>query len=167
MIFGEFSPFVLPFISGVVPFNCRIPRQIQGDRTKLEERRAASFQNLPKGRNLSELAREKRSVKDLTSNEVLHCSTVLGLHSGKWPSALYPFLPPTMWLRFKLWRRLMYLDLDDILLARGGGPRMLDSGEELKMAAVDRGLWVPNLQIFFHWTAGRGNDQGAEFKFPI
>jgi len=34
----------------------------------------------------------------------------------------------------------MYLDLDDILLARGGGPRMLDSGEELKMAAVDRGL---------------------------
>ncbi|RPA98958.1 hypothetical protein L873DRAFT_1685898 [Choiromyces venosus 120613-1] len=140
MIFGEFSPFVLPFISGIVPFNCRIPRQIQGDRAKLEERRAASFQNFPRGRDLLQLAQEKRSVKDLTSNEVLHCSTVLGLHSGKWPSVLYPFLPPTMWLRFKLWRRMMYLDLDDILLARGGGPGMLDSGEELKMAAVDRGF---------------------------
>ncbi|PWW74962.1 hypothetical protein C7212DRAFT_358765 [Tuber magnatum] len=140
MVFGELSPFVLPFISGIVPFNCRIPRQIHGDRTKLEERRAASFRNLPKSRDLLELAREKRSVRDLTSNEVLHCSTVLGLHSAKWPLVLYPFLPPTMWLRFKLWRRLMYLDLDDILLARGGGPGMLDSGEELKMAAVDRGF---------------------------
>ncbi|CAZ83678.1 unnamed protein product [Tuber melanosporum] len=140
IIFGEMSPFVLPFISGIVPFNCRIPRQIHRDRTKLEERRAATFRNLPRGRDLLELAREKRSVRDLTSNEVLHCSTVLGLHSGKWPSVLYPFLPPMMWLRFKLWRRLMYLELDDTLLARGGGPGMLDSGEELKMAAVDRGF---------------------------
>ncbi|KAL7269405.1 hypothetical protein RUND412_007935 [Rhizina undulata] len=131
LICGEFSPLILPFISNVVPFNCRIPRQQERDRRLLEARRKSSFTTLPPPIG------EKGSLEQLTRPELLHISRVLGIHSPKWPEAI---LPPTVWLRFRLDRRIQYLNLDDILLSRFGGPGKLDAGEEVLMAATDRGI---------------------------
>lgn len=144
LVFGEFSPLVLPFISSVVPWNCRIPKQLQGDREKQEQRRKEAFAKLP-----SEVLVEK-ATDGLDREELLHVSNVLGLHSTKWPGALG--LPPTGWLRWKVRRRVEYLELDDTLLERGGGPTALDGGEELKMAVVERGMWVS----LFHGLGSNG-----------
>lgn len=136
LVFGEFSPLVLPFVSSIVPWNCRIPSQLQGDREKQELRRKDAFAKLvgANGRDAG------KTVEGLDKEELLHVSNVLGLHSPKWPAALS--LPPTVWLRFKVRRQMEYLELDDTLLERGGGPEALDAGEELKMAVVERGMYV-------------------------
>lgn len=91
----------------------------------------------------------QKTVEGLNREELLHVSNVLGLHSLKWPGALS--LPPTGWLRFRVRRRIEYLELDDILLERGGGPKVLDAGEELKMAVVERGMYVTS---FLHPPLG-------------
>lgn len=137
LVFGEFSPLILPFVSSIVPWNCRIPSQLQSDREKLEKRRKAAFEKLDSERVKG--LRKEMKVEELGRGELLHCCHVLGLHSPKWPEALS--LPPIGWLRFRLRRRIEYLELDDTLLERGGGPKALDAGEELKMAAVERGLY--------------------------
>lgn len=141
LVFGEFSPLVLPFVSSIVPWNCRIPSQLQGDREKQELRRKDAFAKLV-GVNVRDAG---KTVEGLDKGELLHVSNVLGLHSPKWPAALS--LPPTVWLRFKVRRQVEYLELDDTLLERGGGPTALDTGEELKMAVVERGMYVgpPNI----------------------
>lgn len=41
--FGEWLPLIVPFIPGRVPRTCRIPKQIQGMRKAIEERRKESF----------------------------------------------------------------------------------------------------------------------------
>jgi hypothetical protein len=46
LVCGEFTPLVVPFLSGVVPQTCRIPRQAAADRRRVEQRRAASFRSL-------------------------------------------------------------------------------------------------------------------------
>lgn len=88
------------------------------------------------------------TVEGLDKKELLHVSHVLGLHSPKWPAALS--LPPAGWLRFRVRRQMEYLELDDTLLERGGGPKELDTGEELKMAVVERGMYVGPSISFVH-----------------
>jgi hypothetical protein len=46
MICGEFTPLVVIALSGVVPWTCRIPKQIESDRRKLEQQRSTSFREL-------------------------------------------------------------------------------------------------------------------------
>jgi hypothetical protein len=46
VVCGEFTPLVVPFLSGVVPHTCRIPSQVAADRRRVEQRRAASFRSL-------------------------------------------------------------------------------------------------------------------------
>lgn len=139
LIFGEFSPLVLPFVSSIVPWNCRIPSQLQGDREKQEQRRKDAFAKLT-GVDAQEVLGVVKTAESLNKEELLHVSNVLGLHSPKWPAALS--LPPAGWLRFRVRRQMEYLELDDTLLERGGGPTALDAGEELKMAVVERGMYV-------------------------
>lgn len=150
LVFGEFSPLILPFISSAVPWNCRIPSQLQGDREKQERRRSDAFAKLA-GVNAREVLGAGKTAEGLNKEELLHVSNVLGLHSPKWPVALS--LPPTWWLRFRVQRRVEYLELDDTLLERGGGPKALDAGEELKMAVVERGMYTHLCLLFllFFW----------------
>jgi len=42
-VFGEWLPFLVPFIPGRVPRTCRIPKQVSGMRIALEEGRKESF----------------------------------------------------------------------------------------------------------------------------
>lgn len=133
LICGEFTPFVVLAVPGITPLTCRIPNQINKMRQKLETRRRAAFELLPPG-NVPDGTLLQPS--QLNRNLTVHCSNVLGLHSSRWPS----FLPPTVLLKRRVRKRMEYLNLDDQLLLKGGGVAALHSGEELKLAAVERGM---------------------------
>ncbi|KAF8250259.1 hypothetical protein K440DRAFT_581149 [Wilcoxina mikolae CBS 423.85] len=123
IIFGETSPFILPFIPSLIPYPCRIPAQLTRERRKAAERRE----------KLGEPGGEVgRGVGELSSGEVEHVAKVLGVSS--W------FIPLEGVKRWRVNHRCEYLELDDTLMKRGGGVRALDSGEELVMAAQERGI---------------------------
>ena len=121
-------------LTNVVPWTCRIPKQVNSDRRKLEERRRISF------RNLTMEPPEKAGVQYLKRMQLLHISWSLGLSSAAWDwlGGQLPGLPDFV-LRRKLQRRLEYLDLDDTLIRKCAGVREM-SAEEVKMALVERGL---------------------------
>jgi hypothetical protein len=135
MICGEFTPLVVLLVSNVVPWTCRIPKQIEGDRRTLEERRKISFRNLtsypPEG-----------GVEQLDRQQLIHISWSLGLSSKMWDwlGGRYPGLPTGV-LRKKVERRVQYLRTDDRLVERGGGVSKMDI-EEVRMALVERGVDV-------------------------
>ncbi|TVY49263.1 hypothetical protein LOCC1_G000827, partial [Lachnellula occidentalis] len=136
IICGEFTPLVVIALSSVVPWTCRIPRQIEADRKKLETRRGISFRNL-----IVEPPTEK-GVGALERMQVLHISWSLGLSSSAWDwlGGQYPGLP-TWVLRRKVASSVEYLELDDKLL---GDPKRVDEleVEEVRMALVERGVDV-------------------------
>jgi hypothetical protein len=136
MVCGEFTPLVVLAVSNVVPWTCRIPKQVDSDRRKLEERRAISF------RNLTTTPPTEKGVEKLERMQLLHISWSLGLSSKMWDwlGGTLPGLP-TFILRRKVGRRVEYLELDDKLLKAGGGVRGLEN-EEARMACVERGIDV-------------------------
>ncbi|KAH0559762.1 hypothetical protein GP486_003725, partial [Trichoglossum hirsutum] len=133
VVFGEFTPLVVVMVSGVVPWTCRIPKQILSDRVKLERRRETSFRNLEA---LPPVAAEM-PLKSLGRNQLLHISVSLGLHSSLWPESMG--LPPSVVLRRRIRRRMSYLEQDDLLIQRDGGVQAM-SLEEIQMALAERGV---------------------------
>jgi len=119
-------------LSNVVPFTCRIPKQVESDRRKLEQRRSTSFRNLTIEPPTAE------GIQELGRTQLLHISWSLGLSSRVWDwiGGL-----PTELLRKKVERRLHYLELDDGLIRKAGGVREMTS-QEVKMALVERGVDV-------------------------
>ncbi|KAF8543031.1 hypothetical protein BDD12DRAFT_822541 [Trichophaea hybrida] len=101
IIFGETSPFILPFIPSLIPYPC------------------------PWGE-------VGRGIGQLSGGEVEHVAKVLGV--SRW------YIPFEGVKRWRVNRRCEYLELDDTLMKRGGGVKALDSGEELVMAAQERGI---------------------------
>ncbi|KAK0113758.1 hypothetical protein ONS96_014612 [Cadophora gregata f. sp. sojae] len=136
IICGEFTPLVVIAMTSIVPWTCRIPKQIQSDRAKLEERRRISF------RNLTAKVPEKQGVEALNRMQLLHISWSLGLSSSAWDylGGQLPGLPTGM-LRRKVKRRVEYLEMDDKLIERAGGVKDMDV-EEVRMALVERGVDV-------------------------
>ncbi|TVY57592.1 hypothetical protein LCER1_G001699 [Lachnellula cervina] len=136
IVCGEFTPLVVIALSSVVPWTCRIPKQIAADRKKLEKRRGISFRNL-----VVEPPTEK-GVDALARMQVLHVSWSLGLSSSAWDwlGGQYPGLP-TWVLRRKVASSVEYLEMDDKLL---GDPKRVDEleAEEVRMALVERGVDV-------------------------
>ncbi|TVY24656.1 hypothetical protein LHYA1_G006880 [Lachnellula hyalina] len=130
---GEFTPLVVIALSSVVPWTCRIPKQIDADRKKLEKRRGISF------RNLTVEPPTEKGVDALERMQVLHVSWSLGLSSSAWDwlGGQYPGLP-TWVLRRKVASSVEYLEMDDKLL---GDPKRVDElePEEVRMALVERG----------------------------
>lgn len=151
-ICGEFTPLVVLAIPSIVPFTCRIPRQIEGDRKKLEARRKISFRNLTTplpveaqifsaesaGSNHAPI----KVVDTLQRMQLIHISWSLGLSSSLWDwlGGQLPGLPTAI-LRRKVARRVEYLEMDDELIGRDGGVAEM-SMEEIKIAAVERGIDV-------------------------
>jgi hypothetical protein len=136
-ICGEFTPLVVVAVTSIVPYVCRIPKQIESDRKTLESRRGISFRNLT-----SDLPKNGQSVKDLSRMQVLHVSWSLGLSSSVWDylGGKLPGLPTTL-LRNKVDRRVKYLEMDDLLIKRDGGVDGM-SQLELEIACVERGIDV-------------------------
>lgn len=136
LICGEFTPLVVVALSNVVPWTCRIPKQVAGDRRKLEERRAISF------RNLTVPPPSSPGVENLERMQLLHISWSLGLSSRLWDwiGGQLPGLPTGL-LRSKVAKRVEYLEVDDGLIWMYGGVEEM-TAEEVKMACVERGINV-------------------------
>jgi len=136
LICGEFTPLVVIALSNVVPWTCRIPKQIESDRRKLEQRRSISF------RNLTLEPSSQPGVENLRRQQLIHISWSLGLSSKIWDwlGGQYPGLPTGI-LRGKVERKVRYLEMDDRLIREGGGVREME-GEEVRMACVERGINV-------------------------
>lgn len=132
---GEFTPLVVVFLTNAVPYTCRIPKQVDGDRKKMEKRRSISF------RNLTTVVPESGvDVQNLERMQLLHISWSLGLSSSAWDwlGGRLPGLPTPI-LRRKVARRVRYLEMDDKLIKRDGGVDDMDI-EEVKIALVERGV---------------------------
>jgi len=136
---GELTPLVVVALSNVVPWTCRIPKQVESDRRKLEKRRAISFRNLtsepPFGGHV-------KGAHGLERMQLLHISWSLGLSSSLWDylGGKLPGLPSFI-LRRRVQRRLEYLELDDGLIKKNGGVGEMEE-EEVRMALVERGVDV-------------------------
>jgi hypothetical protein len=144
LIFGEFTPLLIPFLSPIVPGTCKIPHQIDKDRRKLEERRKQSFEALARAR----AAEDQQSgtggslyphhPEALSPEQARHISRSLGLHASFLDGL---GMPSTGSLQARIQTRLMYLAVDDSLVHKYGGVREL-SMEELQLAALERGIAV-------------------------
>ncbi|KAK3637013.1 hypothetical protein LTR56_013909 [Elasticomyces elasticus] len=154
VIFGEWLPILVPFLPGVVPGTCRIPKQVRGMRAAAEERRRIIFRTAnfePEQGQLSFDATGTQGkawpvasadyiqmlLKQMRDDQLHHLSTTLGLHSRLWDRVqLYP-----IGMRRKLTKHLQYLSLDDRLLSEAPSSSRL-SVVELEEACTERGLDV-------------------------
>ncbi|TKA77454.1 hypothetical protein B0A55_04767 [Friedmanniomyces simplex] len=180
LVFGEWLPLFVPFMPGVVPGTCRIPKQVHGMREAAEERRRTSFRTAnfepEKGQisfgeaevqgNTWPMASEKYIqgvLQPMRDDQLHHLSTTLGLHSRLWDRVqLSPF---RFLMRRRVTKHLQYLALDDRLLAQSPPTSKL-SHMELENACEERGLDVlgrpePILRESLSWWLKRqAEDKG-------
>ncbi|KAF8423850.1 hypothetical protein EV426DRAFT_601404 [Tirmania nivea] len=157
LICGEFTPLVVIAFSSIVPFPCRIPKQINSDALKLHQRRTASFSTLPPppATNLfipsttahtSTPAPTKSlaaippilDLTHLTHQQLMHVAITLNLAPSVSSYIAFPYL-----LQRRVARKLEYLELDDTLIERFGGVDALvkEGGrKELEWAVMERGI---------------------------
>jgi hypothetical protein len=157
LLLGEWLPLVVPFMPGVVPGTCRIPKQIKGMREKAEERRRMSFRSavlIPSDEQLMpgegakgdawpvafNLEHRTQLLKKLRDDQLHHLSSTLGLHSRLWDRI--QLAPPSFLLRRVISKHLEYLASDDFLLLRYPSATKALSPEELDAACEERGLDV-------------------------
>ncbi|CAK7272850.1 hypothetical protein SEPCBS57363_005354 [Sporothrix epigloea] len=136
LICGEFTPFVVLVFPNVVPYTCRIPKQVQQLRTKVEERRQAAFQQY----EVVAAAANTAGTKSLEAAGDLLITRSLGLVAPFWDRIGLLNAAPGF-TRRAVERRLTYLTEDDALLRTAGGAAALEP-EELLLASADRGLNV-------------------------
>lgn len=139
-IFGEFTPLFVLAVTGVVPYTCRIPKQINGDREKLERRRKISFRNLTSPLPAGVNEQNGKVVDGLGRMQLIHISWSLGLSSSAWDwlGGQFPGLPTEI-LRSKVRSRVQYLEIDDALIRESEGVDGM-TFDEAKVAAVERGI---------------------------
>ncbi|KFY53506.1 hypothetical protein V496_07527 [Pseudogymnoascus sp. VKM F-4515 (FW-2607)] len=133
IICGEFTPLVVLAVSRVVPYTCRVPRQIESDRQKVEARRKTSFRNLTAAFTPG---------KELEREQLLHISWSLGLSSKMWDyiGGTLPG-PPSALLKGRVASRVEYLQTDDRLIRRDGVLSDLEA-DEVAIACAERGIDV-------------------------
>jgi len=159
VVLGEWLALLVPFMPGVVPGTCLIPKQLEGLRVQTEQRRRASFRQ-----GITEPSKEqevddrlvvgdrpaghaewpmtnptfvRNTLAQLRADQLHHLSTSMSLHSRLWDRLQIP--PPGFLLRSKLTKRLQYLTFDDkMLLHNDGVPKLTPT--ELDIACQERGL---------------------------
>lgn len=149
-LLGEWLPVFVPFMPGVVPGTCRIPKQVTGMREKAEQRRRTSFRNAipeptveqvdqttpwpdsayaaPPSSSSVHLPRwplcSRRNAVALLGrlrpDQLQHLSATLNVHNRAWDWFNIP--PPSGLLRRALARRFEYIAGDDVLFLLHGGP---------------------------------------------
>lgn len=133
IVIGEFTALAVIYVDGVVPYTCRIPKQLYSGLQKAEQRRGRAFDELeaqyPHGvlspRITAAVAR-KHVLKSL------HLSGMMWDRLG--------FTPPGMW-QIKGRLRMAFLEGDDTNIIEDGGPMGLET-EELRIACAERGIDV-------------------------
>jgi hypothetical protein len=142
LVMGEYLPLVVIFFTPLVPYTCRIPKQIKKARENLEKRRKDSFRAITDDYAPTAKGKqgEVRALEDLEKGQLMHISRSLGLHGALWDKTRGA-LPPQPMLRFRVEKWLNYLEQDDMLIQRDGSMKELKD-EELKLAAEQRGIDV-------------------------
>jgi hypothetical protein len=183
VVFGEWLPLFVPFMPNAVPGTCRIPKQVDGMRKAVEERRRMAYRtavNVPSEEQMQELEGRARDVKGawpvaydpnyrkallnmLRDEQTHHLSVTLDLHGRFWD--VVGFLPK-MLIRSRLDRKLSVLSMDDILLLRHQQPAQKLGSDELKLACEERGIDVLGRsdehlrQNLADWLARQKEDAG-------
>ncbi|ELR08318.1 hypothetical protein GMDG_03113 [Pseudogymnoascus destructans 20631-21] len=129
IVCGEFTPLIVFAFSSVVPYTCRVPRQIEADREKIEARRKTSFRNLTMAFTPG---------KELEREQLLHISWSLGLSSNMWD---HIGGTPVALLKGRVASHVEYLQTDDRLIRRDGVLSDLED-EEVAIACTQRGIDV-------------------------
>lgn len=124
LVCGEFTPLIVLAIDGVVPYTCRLPRQIGGSMAKAEQRRADSFDTL--------------AAPPTPAAAQDHVLRSLHLVSTLWDRV--GFVMPGLW-QVKGNLRMAFLAGDDALLLQDGGLSGLEV-DELRIACAERGIDV-------------------------
>ncbi|WPH04344.1 Hypothetical protein R9X50_00723300 [Acrodontium crateriforme] len=174
MLLGEWLPLLVPYIPNAVPYVCRFPKQIEGMRSKQEERRRRAFREGVVGPHI-EIPRTEKDVSStnrgngaaiidgLKYEQLHHLSSTLDLH-GRWWETLN-VEPPRFMIARRLSQKLGYLAIDDSLLLHAGGASKLSSAE-LGIACEERGMDVLNRadaelqQRLDEWLRQQQKDQG-------
>lgn len=133
IVIGEFTALVVLYVDGVVPYTCRIPRQLRGGAEAAEARRRAAFREL-------EAAHPHGVLSPRVNAGVARRHVLRSLHlSGAMWDRL-GFVPPGMWgVKGNL--RMAFLEGDDRNLVEDGGPLGLET-DELRIACMERGIDV-------------------------
>ncbi|KAI9167628.1 Fatty acid-binding protein [Paramyrothecium foliicola] len=131
LVIGEFTALVVIYADGVVPYTCRIPKQIYSGLEKAEQRRKTSFAELDERFPHGVLS--PRMTPSIARTHVLRS---LHLSGAMWDRL--GFTPPGMWqIKGKL--RMAFLEGDDKNLIEDGGLIGLEH-EELRIACTERGI---------------------------
>ncbi|KAF4922132.1 hypothetical protein CGCVW01_v005535 [Colletotrichum viniferum] len=130
LICGEFTPLIVIFVDGVVPYTCRLPRQLAASFAQAEERRHKSFEDFERAAPEGVV---KGNVKGAAQKHVLRSLHLPGMMWDK-----IGFIPPGMWAS-KGRLRMAFLEGDDRLLLRDGGVAGLEE-QEVRIACTERGI---------------------------
>lgn len=133
IVIGEFTALVVLYADGVVPYTCRIPKQIHASLEKAEQRRKESFKELD-----TRFPHGVLSPRITPSIARAHVLRSLHLSGTIWDRL--GFTPPGMW-QIKGRLRMAYLEGDDKNLVEDGGFIGL-APEELRIACAERGIDV-------------------------
>lgn len=133
IVIGEFTALVVIYADGVVPYTCRIPKQVYSGLQQAEQRRNLAFQELE-----SQYPHGVLSPRITPAIARKHVLRSLHLPGTMWDKL--GFMPPGMWqIKGKL--RMAFLEGDDKNLIEDGGPMGLET-EELRIACAERGIDV-------------------------
>ncbi|OAA59163.1 letm1-like protein [Niveomyces insectorum RCEF 264] len=151
VVCGELTPLVVLLVPHVVPYPCRIPKQVDKLLRQAEARRAASFARGTGGGGGDEDADSEMKQKEaglvrvdplserLTDAAAVHICRSLQLLPPLWDRFGSPF--PTLARRTAM-RALRALASDDAQLRACGGVAALAPAEEVRLACAARGLDV-------------------------
>lgn len=133
LVIGEFTALVVLYVDGVVPYTCRIPRQVAKNLATSEERRKTAFNELN-----TKFPHGVLSPGVTPSIARSHVLRSLHLSGTMWDRL--GFTPPGMW-QLKGNYRMAFLEGDDKNLVEDGGPTGLEH-DELRIACAERGINV-------------------------
>ncbi|KAF6845244.1 LETM1-like protein [Colletotrichum musicola] len=132
LVCGEFTPLIVIFVDGVVPYTCRLPRQLAASFAQAEQRRHASLADFERAAPQGVLS-ATRGVQAAARKHVLRSLHLPGMMWDK-----MGFMPPGMWAT-KGRLRMAFLEGDDKLLKRDGGAAGLEE-QEVPIACTERGI---------------------------
>lgn len=149
LVCGELTPFVVLAAPGLVPFTCRIPRQVESLRRQAEERRRRSL--VASHDDDDDKNTPSTSPTSLTSpaRATAQLARALNLTSPLWDRLGLPDAAVAAAARARVRRHLAFLEEDDALLRQAGGAPALEP-EEVLLACEDRAIDVGAVQVDGH-----------------
>ncbi|KAF2827562.1 hypothetical protein CC86DRAFT_369661 [Ophiobolus disseminans] len=179
LIFGEWTPLLVMYITPLIPEPCRIPNQVQRDLEKTEKARkersnmnsAQMMRLMHKDRGIAgadpskaKVSSQAESIRTENALQLTHLDLVLASARYNCHSRLWDLLfltPPKFWLQRNVRKKYEYLRTDDRLIERDGGCQALD-WRETQRAAIERGFDVAGKKeedvrrsLATWWSGGR------------